>query len=87
MKKYSVEKEQEQWSDSNRFNQSGYSVPTRFPEACNYTDLQAFVIDLAKAQARQESHLDWKWEEYQEARIEYLEQQAETKAEREEMWF
>ena len=78
------------WSDNptvgERFNQTGYSSPTIFPEACNYTDLQAFAIDLAKAQARQESHLDWQWEEYQEARIEYLEQQAETKAEREELW-
>ena len=72
------------WSDTNRFNQSGYSAPTVFPQAENYTDLTLYAIDLAKAEKRQESHLDWAWEEYQEARQEYLEQQAETKAEREE---
>ena len=74
----------EVWSDTNRFNQTGYSSPTIFPEARNYRNLFLYVEDLAKAEARQESHLDWVWEEQQEARIEYLEQQAETKAEREE---
>ena len=78
------------WSDNpsigQRFNQTGYSSPTVFPQAENYTDLTLYAIDLSKAQQRQDSHLDWIWEEYQDARIEYLEQQAEIKAEREEYY-
>ena len=51
------------WSDTNRFNQEGYSAPTIFPEAKNYTDPQAYAEDLTKAEKRQESHLEWVWEE------------------------
>ena len=65
------------WSDTNRFNQSGYSAPTIFPEASNYKDLSLYAEDLAKAEARQESHLEWVWEEREEARIDYLEQKYE----------
>lgn len=72
----------EVWADTNRFNQSGYSSPTLFPIASNYSNLQLYAEDLVKAEARQESHLEWVWEEECEARQEYLEQQAETKAER-----
>ena len=75
------------WSDDPsigiRFNQTGYSAPTIFPEASNYKDLSLYVEDLAKAEARQESHLEWVWEEREEARIEWLIEQAEIKAERE----
>jgi hypothetical protein len=74
----------ERWSDNNRFSQTGYSAPTIFPEASNYIDLKIYAEDLAKAEARQESHLDWVWEEYQDARQEYLEEQAEIKSQREE---
>jgi hypothetical protein len=76
----------EPWSDTNRFSQSGYSSPTVFPQAENYTDLTLYAIDLAKAEKRQEAHLDWAWEEYAEARQDYLEEQAEAKAEREEYY-
>lgn len=74
------------WSDTNRFSQTGYSAPTVFPIASNYMDLSLYVEDLALAEKRQESHLDWVWEEYAEARLQYLEEQAEAKAEREEMY-
>lgn len=70
------------WSDTNRFSQTGYSAPTIFPQVQNYVDIAAWIEDYTKAVARQNSHLEWVWEERQEARIEYLEQQAETKAER-----
>lgn len=75
---------QEPWSDTNRFNQSGYSAPTIFPEAKNYKNIANYLEDLSKATLRQEVHLEWVWEEQQEARIEWLEYQAEVKAEREE---
>lgn len=65
------------WSDTNRFNQSGYSAPTIFPEAHNYINKEFFIEDLSKAQARQESHLEWVLEEREEARIDYLEQKYE----------
>ena len=72
------------WSDTNRFNQSGYSYPTVFPIASNYEDIYLFLEDTHLAVRREISHREWIWEERQEARQEYLEQQAETKAEREE---
>ena len=62
------------WSDTNRFSQTGYSAPTIFPEAHNYINKEFFVEDLAKAQSRQESHLEWVWEERMEARRDYLEE-------------
>lgn len=74
----------QQWSDTNRFNQTGYSAPTIFPEAKNYVNKEFFAEDLAKAQARQESHLEWLWEEREEARIEEAIRRAEIKAEQEE---
>lgn len=73
------------WSDINRFNQQGYSSPTIFPEAKNYRNLVLFMEDLALAEARQESHLDWVWEQRMEAEEEWREYQAEIKAEREEL--
>ena len=76
------------WSDNPtigiRFNQSGYSSPTVFPQAENYTDLTLYAIDLAKAEIRQDSHLEWVWEQQEEARQEWYELQQETKAERED---
>lgn len=72
------------WSDTNRFNQEGYSWPTIFPEAHNYINKEFFAEDLAKAQARQESHLEWVWKEREEARIEEAIRRAEFKAEQEE---
>lgn len=76
----------EPWSDTNRFSQSGYSTPTVFPQAKNYRNLMLYIEDLDKAEARQESHLEWLWEENMEARQEWLEYQAEIKAEREERY-
>lgn len=73
------------WSDSNRFNQIGYSMPTFFPEAHNYLNKEFFMEDLIKAQQRQESHLEWVWEEQEDARIEEAIRRAEIKAEREEL--
>ena len=72
------------WSDTNRFNQCGYSSPTVFPQAENYTDLSLYAIDLSRAEQHQESHLEWLWEQQEEARQEWLEYQAEIKAQREE---
>lgn len=72
------------WSDENRFSQEGYSAPTIFPIGSNYKDLSLYTIDLAKAEARQDSHLEWAWEQQEEARIEWLEYIAEIKAQREE---
>lgn len=73
-----------QWSTENRFSQTGYSAPTIFPLKENYDDEEAYSIDLAKAELREESHLDWLFEQQQEQRREWLEMQAEIKAEREE---
>ena len=70
------------WSDTNRFNQIGYSSPTIFPEAKNYINKEFFIEDIARAQARQESHLEWVWEEKEEARIEELELKYERELER-----
>lgn len=72
------------WSDTNRFSMTGYSAPTIFPEAHHYVNKELFMEDLIKANARQESHLTWEWEERQEALQEWKEYQAEVKAEREE---
>lgn len=67
------------WSDTNRFSQSGYSSPTVFPQAENYTDLTLYAIDLAKAEKRQKSHLDWVYDEALDAKIEYLQEREELK--------
>lgn len=74
----------EVWSDTHRYNQTGYSSPTIWPAAGNYHSLTNWAIDYDKALRREESRQDWLDEEYLEARQEYLEQQAEAKAEREE---
>ena len=74
----------EPWSDTNRFSQTGYSAKTLFPRKENYIDIRIYLADLALATTREESHVDWLWEEYQEANLEYKIQQAETKALRED---
>jgi alpha-D-ribose 1-methylphosphonate 5-triphosphate diphosphatase PhnM len=74
----------EAWSDEHRYNQTGYSSPTVWPGAGNYHSLENWASDYQKALKREESRQDWLDEERMEARQEYLEQQAEAKAEREE---
>lgn len=51
--------ENKAWSDSNRFTQEGYSAPTHWPEAYNYTDLDKFQDDMIKAINREQSHREW----------------------------
>lgn len=72
------------YNDINRYDQTGYSSPTIFPKTWQYKDKDLWVIDYAKAERREKSRIEWLEEEAYEARIKYLEQQAETKAEREE---
>lgn len=74
----------EAWSDTNRFNQSGYSAPTNFPEPKNYDDLDLFMYDMGLAILREKVHREWLLEEKEEARIDAMIQDAETKALREE---
>jgi hypothetical protein len=56
------------WNDDNRFNQTGYSASTIFPIKENYINIENYNIDLAKANLREESHLDWLEEEISEAK-------------------
>lgn len=72
------------YNDANRYNQTGYSSPTEWPKLWSYTDKDLWTIDFAKAQRREKSRIEWLEEEAYEARIDFLEQQAETLAEREE---
>lgn len=51
--------EKKTWSNSNRFSQTGYSAPTEWPEAHNYTDLDKFQEDVIKAIEREQSHREW----------------------------
>lgn len=63
----------EVWTNINRFNQTGYSAGTIFPEIQNYgEDMKAFEEDMKKAESRQETHNEWLEDEYREARIEAL---------------
>ena len=56
------------WNDNNRFNQTGYSASTLFPKEEDYTNKIAYLDDLDKAEAREESHNEWLEELRQEAR-------------------
>lgn len=56
------------WSDTNRFNQSGYSASTIFPKRENYLDETLFNEDLELANLREESHQDWLEEERRDYR-------------------
>lgn len=74
----------EPWSDYNRFSQSGYSAPTVWPCIGNYVSTDIYLKDYQKALDREATRSEWLEDEAYEARREYLEQQAEAKAEREE---
>lgn len=43
----------EVWDDYNRFNQSGFSAPTVFPEEGNYSNKFLFLEDIEKAERRE----------------------------------
>lgn len=60
----------EKWTDTNRFNQTGYSAGTLFPLKENYKDQKLFEEDLGKAQMREEAHIEF----VQEQRDEWLEE-------------
>lgn len=55
------------WSDTNRFNQSGYSASTVWPIESNYIDKQAFKADLSAAEWRESNHQEFMDELRQEA--------------------
>jgi len=62
------EKDMQQWDDTNRFSQTGYSAPTLRPQKENYTNLNAYTEDFAKAERREQSHQEWLEEERRDAR-------------------
>ena len=47
------------WSDTNRFNQLGYSASTIFPVESNYENKEYYLIDLDNASYREENHNEW----------------------------
>lgn len=47
------------WSDDNRFNQTGYSAGTLMPKRENYKSEKAFEEDLKAAEWREQSHQEW----------------------------
>ncbi len=60
-----------EWSDTNRFSQTGYSASTIFPKKKYYTDPLKYEEDLKSANAREESHQEFLYDlkmEYQEDR-------------------
>lgn len=61
---------QENWSDTNRFNQSGYSAITIFPQKENYTNEDLYNEDLAKANEREEAHQEFLYDLREEHRME-----------------
>lgn len=64
------------WNDTNRFNQTGYSAPTIFPQFMHYDNPDLWAEDMVKATRREESHQEWLADERQEAREnEYWERQ------------
>lgn len=72
------------WNDANRFNQTGYSAPTVFPDPHHYQNLDLFLEDTTLAVSREKSRREWLLEERMEALAEEAERIAEAKAEREE---
>lgn len=64
------------WNDTNRFNQTGYSVPTIFPQFMHYDNPDFWTEDMIKAERREDSRQEWLADERQEAREnEYWERQ------------
>jgi ubiquitin C-terminal hydrolase len=74
----------EDWSDTNRFKQTGYSSPTGFPQAHRYENLNWFLKDMHKAVHREKSRREWLEEEQAEYRMEEAMERAERRAEAEE---
>ena len=66
------------WNDNNRFNQTGYSGCTEFPNPYEYANLDLFLEDITKAVRREQSHREFLWEQYEEGRIDYLEYKYEN---------
>jgi len=58
------------WTDDNRFNQTGYSGATIFPEPSDYIDKKLFEEDLKKAKYREESHREFLDDLREETRME-----------------
>jgi len=58
------------WNDENRFNQTGYSASTLFPEKENYTNFDLYLEDLEKAEYRENNHQEFLDELREEAREE-----------------
>ena len=56
------------WSDENRFNQTGYSAPTRFPDIKNYENPLYYLADMEQAEKREQNHQEWLEDERYEAR-------------------
>lgn len=50
------------WNDNNRFDQSGYSAPTIFPQEENYSNIELYKEDLMKAKDREDSHQEFLFE-------------------------
>lgn len=71
--------EKMKWNDSNRFNQTGYSGSTEFPDPYEYANLDLFLEDITKAVRREQSHREFLWEQYEEGRLDFLESQYEAK--------
>ena len=46
----------EKWTDTNRFNQTGYSSLTLFPQIENYENKASYWEDYMKAKIRQRNH-------------------------------
>lgn len=51
-----------------RFNQTGYSDPTIFPQCMNYNDSELWKEDMKKAEAREDARNNW----IQEIRDEHI---------------
>lgn len=65
------------YSDTHRFDQTGYSAPTRFPQPHHYTDLDLFLEDMIHAVEREKSHRCWTEEERIEHDLEARMERAE----------
>ncbi len=59
------------WSDTNRFNQTGYSASTLFPKPENYKSIEAYEEDYLKAEKREQDHQEF----LEELREEYRQEQ------------
>jgi len=61
----------EKWTDTNRFDQSGYSAKTLFPNKEDYVNMEFYESDLKAAQFREESHQEF----LEEMRADHAEEQ------------